>query len=64
MGKSRIACSIILLLWAGNATAQNQATINVQQIADTMVRLCIAGGSAPYGSWDRRSGYFTAVTRR
>jgi hypothetical protein len=41
----RIACSIGLLLWASAAAAQNQAPANVQQIADTMVRLCIGGGS-------------------
>jgi len=42
---SRIAYSLTLLLWAGAAAAQNQATVNIPQIVDTMLRLCIAGGS-------------------
>jgi hypothetical protein len=42
--KTKIGCSIALLIWTGAATAQSQ-TPNVQQIADTMVRLCIAGGT-------------------
>jgi hypothetical protein len=41
----RIACSVALLFWAGAAAAQSQAAADVQQIADTMVRLCIGGGS-------------------
>jgi hypothetical protein len=39
----RIACSITWLLWAGAAAAQNFPA-DVQQIADMMVRLCLAGG--------------------
>jgi hypothetical protein len=37
---ARIVCA--LLLWAGAAVAQ--APPNIQQIADTMVRLCVGGG--------------------
>jgi hypothetical protein len=44
MRDGRIVCSIALLLWAGAAAAQSQAPVDVQQIADTMVRLCIGGG--------------------
>jgi hypothetical protein len=47
MYDSRISCSIVLLLWAlwaGVASAQSQASADVQRVADTMVRLCIAGG--------------------
>jgi hypothetical protein len=44
MRDGRIACSIALLLWAGAATAQNQTPVDVQRIADTMVRLCLGGG--------------------
>jgi hypothetical protein len=39
-----IVTSIALLFWGGAAGAQSQAP-DVQQIADTMVRLCLAGGS-------------------
>jgi hypothetical protein len=45
MSESRIACSIALLFWSGTALAQNSAPVDVHQIADTIVRLCIAGGS-------------------
>ena len=45
MRDARITCSIALLLCASAAAAQNQVPANVQQIADTMVRLCIGGGS-------------------
>jgi len=44
MRDARIACSIGLLLWAGAAAAQSQAPVDLQQIADTVVRLCIGGG--------------------
>jgi hypothetical protein len=39
-----IVCSIALLLSASAVAAQSQAS-DVQQIADTMIRLCIGGGT-------------------
>jgi hypothetical protein len=42
-----LTCILIAALWASTADAQNagdQSLPNVQQIADTMVRLCLGGG--------------------
>jgi hypothetical protein len=45
MCNSRIFYSIASLLWASAAAAQSPSPSDIQQIADTMVRLCIGGGS-------------------
>jgi hypothetical protein len=44
MSDARIRCAITLLACVGITAAQSQ-TPDVQQIADTMVRLCIGGGT-------------------
>jgi hypothetical protein len=44
MRSGGIACSIALLLVTGVAGAQSRAPVDVQRIADIMVRLCIGGG--------------------
>src|ERR1700688_4223180 len=45
MHNVQITCSIVLLFWVGGAASQSQSSIDVQQIADTMVRLCVGGGT-------------------
>jgi hypothetical protein len=44
MRNAKTACCSAVLLLVAMSDAWSQATVDVQQIADTMVRLCIGGG--------------------